>query len=308
MSRRQSVPGEALERGPRARTATAFQEIVVKAIAIFYQGRKQDTSAVANQLIPALERLGYEVRSIDSRYEGEENPDPILEGCDLAIVLGGDGTILHAARLCAYADLPIVAVNFGRVGFLTELEPGDVLNDLPHYLKREDSVWIDKRTMLHATLAQDGQQEQFLALNDIVIARGTWPRVVQIRTWVDEYFYSSTHADGIIVSTATGSTAYNMSVGGPLLHPQVQSIVITPVAPHLASDRSLILPPEASIKLQIFTGSQDGIFSADGQINRKVKDGAVVQVRKSKYVTKFLRRRPPTYFYQIINAKLKGDE
>src|SRR5512146_2843244 len=106
----------------------------------------------------------------------------------------------------------------------------------------------------------------------------------------------------MILSTATGSTAYNMSVGGPLLHPQVQSCVLTPIAPHLASDRSLILPPEAKVKLQIFTGSQNGVFSADGQMNREVKDGATITIQKSPYVTKFLRRRPPTYFYQIINA------
>jgi NAD+ kinase len=281
---------------------------VVKAIAIFYQGRKQDTSEVANQLIPALQHQGYAVRGFDSLYESEETPDPLLMGGDLALVLGGDGTVLHAARLCAYADLPIVAVNFGRVGFLTELEPGEVLEELPHYLKREDSVWIDERTMLHATLDQDGNCEKFLALNDIVIARGKWPRVVKVRTWVDDNFYSTTFADGIIVSTATGSTAYNMAVGGPLLHPQVQSIVLSPIAPHLASDRSLILPPETNIKLQIFTGGQNGVFSADGQINREIRNGATVHVQKSQYVTKFLRRRPPTYFYQIINAKLKGVE
>ncbi len=280
----------------------------MKAIAIFYQGRKQDTSEVANQLIPALQQQGYDVRGFDSRYESEETPDPLLMECDLALVLGGDGTILHAARLCAYADLPIVAVNFGRVGFLTELEPGEVLEELPHYLKREDSVWIDERTMLHATLDQDGMCEEFLALNDIVIARGMWPRVVQIRTCVDDDFYSTTFADGIIVSTATGSTAYNMAVGGPLLHPQVQSIVLTPIAPHLAPDRSLIVPPETTIKLQIFTGGQNGVFSADGQINREIKNGAWVHVQKSQHVIRFLRRRPPTYFYQKIHAKLKGDE
>ncbi len=285
--------------------SVAHLERVLKAIAIFYQGRKQDTSEVASQLIPALQQQGYEVRGIDSRYEGEEAPDPVLEGCDLALVLGGDGTILHAARLCAFADIPIVGVNFGRVGFLSELEPGEVLAELPHYLKRDDSVWIDTRSMLHAELDRDGQCEEFLALNDIVIARGTWPRVVHIRTWIDDHYYSTTYADGIIVSTATGSTAYNMAVGGPLLHPQVRSTVITPIAPHLASDRSLILPPEACIKLQIFTGTQDGVFSADGQMNRKIKDGATVTVNKSQYVTKFLRRRPPTYFYQIINAKLR---
>jgi NAD+ kinase len=280
----------------------------VKAIAIFFQGRKQDTSEVANQLIPVLQQQGYEVRSIDSRYEGEEIPDPLIKGCDLALVLGGDGTILHAARLCAYADLPIVAVNFGRVGFLTEIEPAEVLEELPHYLKQDGSVWVDTRIMLEATLDQDGTQEKFLALNDVVIARGMWPRMVQISIWVDDYYYNTTHADGIIVSTATGSTAYNMSVGGPLLHPQVQSIVLTPVAPHLASDRALILPPDACLKLQIFTGSQDGVFSADGQMNREIKHGATIHVQKSQRVTRFLRRRPPTYFYQKINAKLKGEE
>ena len=281
--------------------------IVLKAIAIFYQGRKQATSEVADQLIPLLQQQGYEVRSIDTRYEGEETSDPSLKGCELVLVLGGDGTILHAARICASAALPIpiVGVNFGRVGFLTELEPHELQAQLPLYLNRDESVWTDKRAMLHATLEQDGQCEDFLALNDIVIARGTWPRVVQMRIWIDDYYYNTTYADGMIVSTATGSTAYNLAVGGPLLHPQVQSTVITPIAPHLASDRSLILPPEANIKLQIFTGSQDGVFSADGQMNREIKNGATVTIHKSQYMTQFLRRRPPTHFYQIISAKLK---
>ena len=286
---------------------TAKLERVLKSIAVFYQGRKQVTSDVANQLILFLEQHGYEVRSIDTRYEGEETHDPSLKGYELAIVLGGDGTILHAARLCSFADIPILGVNFGRVGFLTELEPDELHTHLPYYLNRDKSVWIDKRIMLKAILEQDGKREEFLALNDIVIARGTWPRVVEMRTWIDGYFYSKTYADGVIVSTATGSTAYNLSVNGPLMHPQVQSTVMTPIAPHLASDRSLIVPPEANIKLQIFTGSQDGVFSADGQMNRKIKDGATVTIHKSQYVTQFLRRRPPTYFYQIINAKLKSE-
>lgn len=280
----------------------------MKAIAIFYQGRKQDTSDVAKRLIPHLQQQGYEVRSIDTRYEGEETPDPSLKGIDLAIVLGGDGTILHAARICAFADVPIIGVNFGRVGFLTEFEPNELESNLPLYLNGDTSVWVDKRAMLHARLDQNGKSESFLALNDIVIARGMWPRVVQIRTWIDDYFYSTTYADGMIISTATGSTAYNLAVDGPLLHPQVESILITPIAPHLASDRSLIVPPAAEVKLQIFTGSQDGVFSADGQMNREIKDGATITIHKSRHMTQFLRRRPPTYFYQIINAKLKDDD
>lgn len=280
----------------------------MKAIAIFYQGRKQNTSEVASQLVPLLQQQGYEVRAIDTRYQGEETPDPSLKGYELAIVLGGDGTIIHAARICAFAEIPILGVNFGRVGFLTDLEPDQLQGQLPYYLNQDGSVWIDKRAMLHAVLEQDGKREEFLALNDIVIARGTWPRVVQILIWIDDFFYSTTYADGVIISTATGSTAYNLAVGGPLLHPQVQSTVISPIAPHLASDRSLVLPPEANIKLQIFTGSQDGVFSADGQMNREITHGASIAVSKSQYTTRFLRRRPPTAFYQIINAKLKDDE
>ncbi|HVU68266.1 MAG TPA: NAD(+)/NADH kinase [Ktedonobacteraceae bacterium] len=278
-----------------------------KAIAILYQGRKQDTSELARQLAPQLQAQGHDVRVVDMRDEDEEQADFRLDDCDFALVLGGDGTILHATRLCAPAGIPLLGVNFGRVGFLTELEPDEVTEHLPLYIERDQSVWLDERAMLSAELHQDGGQEEFLALNDIVIARGTWPRVVEIHIWVDDYFYNKTYADGIILSTATGSTAYNMAVGGPLLHPQVESSVLTPIAPHLAFDRSLILQPEARVRLQIFTGTQDGVFSADGQMNREIKNGATVNVRKSQYTARFLRRRPPTYFYQIISAKLRED-
>jgi NAD+ kinase len=278
-----------------------------KTIAILYQGRKQGTSELARWLAPQLQTQGYDVHMVDMSTEGEETADYRLDDSDFVLVLGGDGTILHATRLCARAGIPIVGVNFGRVGFLTELEPDEVSEKLPLYLNRDDSVWMDKRTMLSAELSQNGEREEFLALNDIVIARGTWPRLVEINVSIDEYFYNKTYADGIILSTATGSTAYNMAVGGPLLHPQVESCVLTPIAPHLAFGRSLILQPGATVKLQISTGSQHGVFSADGQMNREIKGGATVIVRKSQYEARFLRRRPPTYFYQIISAKLKED-
>jgi NAD+ kinase len=282
------------------------EKYFVKTIAIFYQGRKEDTSNFATQLAPRLTQRGHVVRAIDMRNEGQDY-DASLQGYDLAIVLGGDGTIVHAARLCARFSLPLLGVDFGRVGFLTELEPAEVENLLDYYLNGDRSVWIDERSMLQAELEQDGKAEAFLALNDIVIARGTWPRVVEIKTWVDSHFYNTTYSDGIIVCTATGSTAYNMAVGGPLLHPQVQSSVLTPIAPHLESNRSLIIPPEATIRLQISTGNQDGVFSADGQLNRMVRNGATITVKRSPYVTRFLRRKPPTTFYQIITNKLKRD-
>ena len=277
----------------------------MKTIALFYQELKQDTSQLASQLMPILRKQGHHVRAIEIQEASQPCANSAFEGCDLALVLGGDGTIIHAARLCACLGIPIVGINFGRVGFLTELEPQEVSTHLQYYLNGDTSVWVDERTMLDAALEQHGQREAFLALNDVVIARGTWPQIVQINVWVDGHYYNTTFADGIIISTATGSTAYNMAVGGPLLHPHVRSSVLTPIAPHLASDRSLILQPEADTKLQIFTPHQNGVFSADGQLNREITDGAIITVRKSQFVTKFLRRKPPTYFYQIISAKLK---
>src|SRR5260370_40793658 len=124
-------------------------------IAIFYQGRTQDTSEVDFHLTRMLQQQSYEVRTIDIRDEGQEAPDTSLKGCDLAVVLGGDGTILHAARICSFANIPIVGVNFGRVGFLTELEPGELETTLAYYLQNDPSVWGDKRSMLHSSTYQD---------------------------------------------------------------------------------------------------------------------------------------------------------
>lgn len=278
----------------------------MKTVAIFYQGRKEVTSEFAAKLAPTLQQRGYQVRTINLLNEAEECSESSFRGCELVFVLGGDGTIVHAARVCSCLNLPIVGINFGRVGFLTEIEPQEVEAHLDYYLDSDPSVWIDERTMLSASLEQGGHTEEFLALNDVVIARGTWPRMVHVKIWIDDYFYNTTYSDGIIVSTATGSTAYNMAAGGPLLHPQVQSSIITPIAPHLESDRSLIILPETRVRLQIFTGTQDGIFSADGQMNRKVKNEAIIEVKRSPYVTKFLRRRPPTNFYHVITNKLKS--
>jgi len=276
----------------------------VKTIGIFYRDR-----------VPEAERMGRELADIlrEQHYRTWLSPALVHEGVeeqmaegDLVLVLGGDGTILHAARLCAPLGVPLLGINFGRVGFLTELEPDEALTKLPLYLGGD--YWVDERAMLTATLEHEDRTEEFLALNDIVVVRGLLPRIVQIKIWVDGYYYNTTVADGMILSTATGSTAYNLAAGGPILHPQVKGSVLTPIAPHLAMDRSLILDPGATVRMQIFTGPQGGMLSADGQINRPLADGAIVTVTNSRHVTRFLRRRPPTHFYQILNAKLKDDE
>ncbi len=149
--------------------------------------------------------------------------------------------------------------------------------------------------------------KRFIALNDIVLVRGAEPRVVRLKLSIDGHYYNTTVADGIIVSTATGSTAYNLSAGGPILHPQVRSCVLTPLAPHLAADRSLILEPNAVVTIDVEPDSAPVILSADGQLNLDIPIGTRVNVHANAHLTKFLRRRPPTYFYRILSAKLRDN-
>lgn len=275
-----------------------------KKIGILYQEHSEGAGALARTL---AERLRAEGRVVwqEALQKRDVRASDQLPGSDMVLVLGGDGSLLSAARMCAEAGIPLLGVNFGRVGFLTELEPAEVDEKLPLYLNGD--YWIDERAMLQAEVEDGGEHHQFIALNDMVVVRGAIPRVIRVKVWLDSHYYNTTVADGIIISTATGSTAYNLAAGGPILHPQVRSSVLTPVAPHLAADRSLILEPNAVTTLELQPGSDGAIVSADGQLNVTINAGAQVIIRASQYTTRFLRRRPPTYFYRILSAKLQDN-
>ncbi len=273
-------------------------------VGILYQEHSEGAGSLAEALTARLRSEGRKAwREALLKHDAQVIEQ--LPGTDIVLVLGGDGSLLSAARMCAEAGIPLLGINFGRVGFLTELEPGEVDEKLPLYL--DGDYWIDERAMLQAEVDGGGEQHRFIALNDMVVVRGAVPRVIRIKVWLDGHYYNTTVADGIIVSTATGSTAYNLAAGGPILHPQVRSSVLTPVAPHLAADRSLILEPNAITTLELQPGSDGAILSADGQINLTLNAGTQVIVRASQYVTRFLRRRPPTYFYRILSAKLQDN-
>ena len=275
----------------------------IHTVGIIYRERSVEASALAHTLAARLSAAGRRAWFAVREDEGEI-VDRLVD-TELALVLGGDGTILSVARLCAPLQIPILGVNFGRVGFLTELEPSEVEEKLPLYLSGD--YWVDERTMLQAEVGYDGATEHLIALNDVVLARGAEPRVIRVKVWIDGHLYNTTVADGVIVSTATGSTAYNLAAGGPILHPQVRSSVLTPLAPHLAADRSLILEPSAVITLEVEERSGAAVLSADGQINRDLAVGSRVVIRGNAHMTRFLRRRPPTYFYRILTAKLRDN-
>jgi NAD+ kinase len=279
------------------------QQVDIHTIGIIYRERPADAAQLATLLSERLRRASKEVWSVDRGQE--DYIKQLLPGTDVVFVLGGDGTILSVARLCAPRNIPILGINFGRVGFLTELEPGEVEEKLPLYLNGD--CWVDERSMLQAEVVGDGGLERLIALNDIVVVRGAEPRVIYLTIWIDEHLYHTTVADGIIVSTATGSTAYNLAAGGPIMHPQVRSSVITPIAPHLTTDRSLILEPHAVITIELDHDSSSAQLSADGQINRDIAPGMKVVISGNTYVTKFLRHRPPTFFYRVLSRKLRDN-
>ncbi len=275
----------------------------IRTVGIIYRENSPEAATLAETLTAQVRSLGR-----DAWFAHREQEDEIatrLPGSNLALVLGGDGTILSLARLCAPLDVPILGINFGRVGFLTELEPDEVEAKLKLYLDGE--FWVDERSMLEAAVGRGRNARRIIALNDIVLVRGAEPRVVRLGVWIDGHLYNTTVADGVIVSTATGSTAYNLAAGGPILHPQVRSAVVTPIAAHLAADRSLILEPNAVITLELEPASPAAVLSADGQINLDLEVGTQVTIRTNAHVTKFLRRRPPTYFYRILSAKLRDN-
>jgi NAD+ kinase len=202
------------------------------------------------------------------------------------------------------SDAPIVGVNLGRLGFLTEIDRSELtatLDDLVHGRGR-----IETRIMLEGHVeSRTGQPTERLALNDIVVTRSALSRMTEMDITVDGQFVSEVKADGLIVATATGSTAYNLSAGGPIVHPSVDALVLTPIAPHTLTHRPLVLPASAAITLRPRIDSQaDVIVTFDGQYGVRLSPGDLVHIRRAKRPLRLLRTSSRTYF-EMLREKLK---
>lgn len=222
----------------------------------------------------------------------------------LAITLGGDGTILRAARLCAPVSVPILGIKMGRIGFLSEMSPEQF--DANAVLAKK--YWIEERTMLRATCTRGGKIiGQFHALNDVVVGRGNLARVVRLATHIDGGYLATFVADGAIVSTATGSTAYASAAGGPILAPNVRDLVLVPIAPYLSQLKSLVVPAGSCIDLNLQT-DHHSILTIDGQTDVELENGDQVSVAASEHVARFARFQPRTYFYRTLVERLRERE
>jgi NAD+ kinase len=217
---------------------------------------------------------------------------------DALIALGGDGTMLRAGHLCAPVGTPILGINFGRFGFLIEVQENEWQTNLPRLLNGD--YWLEKRMMLSAEQWRAGERlGSWEVLNEVVVSRGQLVRPVHLIAHVDGHYLTTYVADALIAATATGSTAYALATGGPVLPPELRNILLVAVAPHLSVDRALVLAEGASVSITVHTDHQ-AVLSPDGQVPIGMADGDRVDVHASQHTVQFIRFQDPGYFYRNL--------
>jgi NAD+ kinase len=268
----------------------------VKRIGILYHPLREKARDLAEKLEDLLSSRG--ISSWRCSAWDEDKARAQVAGTELILSIGGDGTILHAARIITPLSVPILGINLGRLGFITEIDGDDALSNLPDLL--EGKGWIEERAMLEAQLAD----RTFHALNDVVL-RSVAVRLVNIDAQIDDTAITTYRADGVIIATATGSTSYSLASGGPILHPQSREIVLQPISCHLGLSHALVLPPQSVVDLKV-AQREKVVLSIDGHLELPLSDGQNIRVKLSPHIARFLRIHEPTYFYSSLWQKLGG--
>ncbi|MDM7998858.1 MAG: NAD(+)/NADH kinase [Dehalococcoidia bacterium] len=282
--------------------------MAVKSAAVIYHPKIPAAKTLSERLAELLGTLKVETWLCSSW--DEEQMSARCRNTDVAISVGGDGTILRVARMVAPLGLPIIGVNMGHLGFMTEYSADDVVGKLPAVLRGE--AWVDERAMLQVELLSESgvaarKDGTFHALNDALVGRGSVPRIISVTTTVNGAALSNYRVDGIIVCTATGSTGYSLAAGGPVLYPQAEQIVIKPVSAHLSLPYAVVLPPDAQVKMVVHT-NHEAVLSIDGQVNVPLRDGDTVAAKRSPHSARFLRTSPRDLFYSALEQRLKVRE
>ena len=270
----------------------------------------QRVGILYNARIPQARSLATEVEEWTARRMDrthvcaiDDAPDELcLPEVDLLVTLGGDGSILQAARLAATHDVLILGVNLGRVGFLTEAETSQWEDVLSRTLAGD--FWVEERMMIRV-VAQRGQETiaEVEALNDVVVGRGARGRAVHLRAEVDGGELANYVADGLIVATPTGSTAYALAAGGPILPPQLRNILLVPVAPHLSMERPIVLAEGVTVQITV-VGRRPAVLMVDGHADAELENRDSVKVEASPHVARFARVRERNYFYRTLVSRL----
>jgi NAD+ kinase len=270
-------------------------------VGVLYHPKIAASDQLAKDIATRLQQLGAQTW-VGSTWD-EEAVRAQASQLDLLVVLGGDGSMLRAARMGAPHGVPLVGINLGRLGFLVEVRPDEWPEVLPRVL--DGGYRIEERMMLKAE-SRRGEEllGQHDALNDVVVSRGSLARIVRLHTHIDGDHLTQYVADGLIVSTATGSTAYALASGGPILPPTLKNILLIPIAPHLSMERAIVLDQGSAVDMRIVTDHQ-AILTVDGQFEFALLDGDRVTVKASSHVARFVRLQPPSYFYRTLMERLR---
>jgi len=283
----------------------------MKRIGIYAKKNHPDAISLTGEITAWLESRGMEVfpeADLAGNMEGVRGyPGKSIPAMvDLIIVLGGDGTLISVARQVGNLKTPILGVNLGSLGFLTEVTLDELYPVLEQVVRREFTT--TSRMMLEAIVRRGGEEiNRYQVLNDVVINKGALARIIDMEAWVDENYLTTFKADGLIIASPTGSTAYNLAAGGPIIYPGLQCLVISPICPHTLTHRPIIVSDGAVIRIEVKFQDEDVVFTADGQVGMPLHGGDVVEVRKSENSTQLVKSPFKDYF-QVLRTKLRWGE
>ncbi|MFO7263428.1 MAG: NAD(+) kinase [Bacillaceae bacterium G1] len=279
-------------------------------IGIYVNPTKPHAREVASELVSLLQQYGcapvLEKRSAEflAREDLALPLEQFYPQVNLVFVLGGDGTLLSVARALAPYPIPILGINLGHLGFLSEAEPHNLAESVQQILARK--YIVEERMMLETQLFRQGQLvRSFHALNDVGIAKGSFSRMVTNKVLVNGTFLGKYSGDGVLISSPTGSTAYSLSAGGPIISPNVEVLLFTPIAPHTLTARPIVLAPNDVVEIEVLSDHEDLGLTVDGQLGVQLQQRDRILVRKSPYTTLLIKWRENTFF-EVVREKLQG--
>ncbi len=283
----------------------------MKTIGLIPNWRKKNASLVVEKINDFFSQRHINLHIADSRQADFYSEASLADQLDnwkanlaLIIVVGGDGTILRVARDLACWNLPVLGINLGQKGFLAEIEVEQMERFL-QYIATEQYTY-NNRMMLDISLRRGAEEiAAYLALNDIVVSRGPFSRIIEVESYVNDDFMESYSGDGVIVSTPTGSTGYSLSAGGPIVNPTMQLFVVTPICPHSLYNRSVLISCDDLIRLQIDSRQVDVMLTVDGQVRHTLEDEDQILIRRSQQTVKLVSFQDYT-FYRMLHQKLKA--
>ncbi len=279
----------------------------MKRVGIIANPKANKISSVLTELLAWLEKRQITVvldeGSASLGVKAEHAPEEKLSGlAELIIVLGGDGTLLRAARLPGIHTLPILGVNLGRLGFLTEVTLDELFPALEKTLKGE--FIAEERLMIQTQIKREGKIiGSHRNLNDIVINKGVQARITRLDTYINEQYVNTYQGDGLIISTPTGSTAYSLSAGGPILYPSTKALMVTPICPHTLTNRPIVIPEDFRIEIRLESENEDVYLTCDGQEVFALQYKDIVEVSKSEHSITLIQPQQKNY-YQVLRSKL----